>query len=207
MNYFYTMPRKITRIDVEALAIGGTILGGGGGGRPEFGLAAGRLALELGGVELWSPEEAPPEWKVITIASLGAPTQRGDTKYRHFIRAVQMLREAGVDFDGVIAAENGGYNSFGGWIPAAALGLPVVDAPGDGRAHPTSMMGSMGMHRIDYKSVKAGVTEGAETGCLGVGTRRKGRTASRGRYCTTRGVDRPPIAQITQIWGDSDDRR
>ena len=161
------MPRKITLEDVEALMIGGTILGGGGGGRPDIGLAAGRLAMELGGVELWSPEETPPEWRVITVASLGAPTQRGDTKYRHFIRAVQMLRDAGVEFEGVIAAENGGYNSFGGWIPAAALGLPVVDTPGDGRAHPTSMMGSMGMHRLDYKSVKAGVTEGAETICWG----------------------------------------
>jgi hypothetical protein len=78
-----------------------------------------------------------------------------------------MLREAGVDFDGVIAAENGGYNSFGGWIPAAALGLPIVDCPGDGRAHPSSMMGSMGMHRIDYKSVKAGATQGAELICWG----------------------------------------
>ena len=161
------MPRKVTLEDVEALTIGGTILGGGGGGRPDIGRAAGRLALELGGVELWSPEETPRDWNVITVASLGAPTQRGDTKYRHFIRAIEMLREAGVDFDGVIAAENGGYNSFGGWIPAAALGIPVVDCPGDGRAHPTSMMGSMGMHRIEYKSVKAGATEGAELICWG----------------------------------------
>ena len=161
------MPRKITLEDVEALAVGGTILGGGGGGKAEFGLAAGKLVMELGGVELWSPEETPPEWNVITVASLGAPTQRGDTKYRHFIRAIQMLREAGVEFDGVIAAENGGYNSFGGWIPAAALGIPVVDCPGDGRAHPTSMMGSMGMHREDYKSVKAGATRGRGDHLLG----------------------------------------
>jgi len=156
------MPRKITSEDVEALAIGGTILGGGGGGWPDEGRAAGKLALELGGIELWSPEEVPKDWDVITIAALGAPTKKGLTKARHFIRAVQMLWDAGVEFDGVIAAENGGHNSFGGWIPAAALGLPVVDIPGDGRAHPTAMMGSMGMHRVDYNSVKAGATEGAE---------------------------------------------
>lgn len=165
--FWIIMPRKITGEDVEMLTIGGTILGGGGGGWPEEGRAAGKLAMELGGVELWSPEETPPEWKVITVAALGAPTQRGETKARHFIRAVQMLWEAGVEFDGVIAAENGGHNSFGGWIPAAALGLPVVDIPGDGRAHPTAMMGSMGIHRIDYHSVKAGATEGAEMVCWG----------------------------------------
>ena len=161
------MPRKITVEDVEALTIGGTILGGGGGGWPEEGRAAGMLAIELGGVELWSPEETPPDWRVITVAALGAPTERGATKARHFIRAVQLLWEADVEFDGIIAAENGGQNSFGGWIPAAALGLPVVDIPGDGRAHPTAMMGSMGIHRIDYHSVKAGVTEGSEMICWG----------------------------------------
>jgi len=161
------MPRKITVEDVEALTIGGTILGGGGGGWPEEGRAAGMLAIELGGVELWSPEETPMDWRVITVAALGAPTERGATKARHFIRAVQLLWEAGVEFDGIIAAENGGQNSFGGWIPAAALGLPVVDIPGDGRAHPTAMMGSMGIHRIDYHSVKAGATEGSEMICWG----------------------------------------
>jgi len=93
---------------------------------------------------------------------LGAPTQRGKTKPYHFIRSAQLLREAGIDFDGLIAAENGGHNSFGGWIPAAALGLPIVDTPGDGRAHPTAIMGSMGLHRQEYRSIKTGVSEGVE---------------------------------------------
>ena len=156
------MPKIINKEDVEALAIGGTILGGGGGGWPEMGLRDGYLALEIGKVELWAPDEADPEWRVITSAALGAPTEPGDTKPMHFIRAAQLLRDVGVEFDGVIAAENGGQNSFGGWVIAAALGLPVVDTPGDGRAHPTALMGSMGLHRTKYDSVKVGVTEGSE---------------------------------------------
>lgn len=156
------MPKTITRDDVRALAIGGTILGGGGGGGPENGLIEGNLAVELGNVELWSPEGANPDWRVITSAALGAPTQRGNTKPMHFIRAAQLLREVGVEFQGIIAAENGGRNSFGGWVIAAALGLPVVDTPGDGRAHPTALMGSMGLHKTKYDSVKVGVTEGSE---------------------------------------------
>ena len=123
------MPKIITKDDVKALALGGTILGGGGGGGPDNGLIEGYLALELGKVELWAPEEANPDWKVITSAALGAPTQRGDTKPMHFIRAAQLLRDVGVEFHGVIAAENGGRNSFGGWVIAAAMGLPVVDTP------------------------------------------------------------------------------
>lgn len=156
------MPKIITKDDVKALAIGGTILGGGGGGGTANGLREGYLALELGKVELWSPEEANPDWKVITSAALGAPTQPGETKPMHFIRAAQLLRDVGVEFHGVIAAENGGRNSFGGWLIAAALGLPVVDTPGDGRAHPTALMGSMGLHKTRYDSVKVGVTEGSE---------------------------------------------
>lgn len=156
------MPRNMTREDVEALAVGGTILGGGGGGAPEAGRREGLLALEIGKVELWGPDEADPDWKVITSAALGAPTEPGNTRPMHFIRAAQLLKEADVEYHGLIAAENGGHNSFGGWVIAATLGLPVVDAPADGRAHPTAMMGSMGLHRLDYRSVKAGVTEGSE---------------------------------------------
>jgi len=156
------LARIMNKEDVEALAIGGSVLGGGGGGWAEDGRREGLLALEIGEVSLLGPEEAPEDMVVVTCAALGAPTQKGNTKPRHFIRAVELLREAGVDFDGLIAAENGGHNSFGGWVQAAALGLPVVDTPADGRAHPTAMMGSMGLHRLEYPSVKAGVTEEAE---------------------------------------------
>jgi hypothetical protein len=156
------MPRIINKEDVEALAIGGIILGGGGGGWSETGRSEGKLALEIGKIELHSSQEADPNWKVITSAALGAPTQVGNTRPMHFIRAAQVLRNVGVEFDGVIAAENGGHNSFGGWIIAASLGFPIVDAPCDGRAHPTAMMGSMGLQRLEYKSVKSGVTEGCE---------------------------------------------
>jgi len=161
------LPRTITPEDVEALAIGGTILGGGGGGWPEIGRSDGHLALKLGKIELWGPDEADPDWKVVTAAALGAPTEPGNTKPMHFIKAAQLLKDVGAKFNGVMAAENGGQNSFGGWIIAAALGLPVVDTPGDGRAHPTAMMGSMGLHRHEYKSVKVGVTEGSEVVCWG----------------------------------------
>ena len=157
------MPRRITAEDVEALALGGAILGGGGGGSPEGGRRKGLLALEIGDIWLYQPDELPEDTIVATIVALGAPTQRSRMKPSGFIRAAQLLWEAGIDFEGVIAAENGGYNSFGGWLPAAALELPVVDAPCDGRAHPTAVMGSMGLHRLrDYRSVKAIVAEGVE---------------------------------------------
>ncbi|MCW4036524.1 MAG: DUF917 family protein [Candidatus Bathyarchaeota archaeon] len=153
----------MTAEDVEALAIGGAILGGGGGGWYEDGRRDGMLALDIGEVRLLGPEEAPDDMLVAVSAALGAPTQKGNTRPRHFIRSAELLWEAGVDFGGLVAAENGGHNSFGGWIQAAALGLPVVDAPADGRAHPTAMMGGMGLQRLeDYVSVKAVACEEVE---------------------------------------------
>lgn len=157
------MARLMTVDDVESLALGGAILGGGGGGWMGDGRRDGLLALEIGEVRLLEPREAPEDMLVAVSAALGAPTQRGDTKPRHFIRSAELLWEAGVDFQGLIAAENGGHNSFGGWIQAAALGLPVVDSPADGRAHPTAMMGGMGLQREEgYVSVKAVACEEVE---------------------------------------------
>ncbi len=153
----------MTREDVEALAVGGAILGGGGGGWCEDGLRAGLLALDIGEVRLLDPAKASEDMLVAVSAALGAPTQKGTTRPRHFIRSAELLWEVGVEFEGLIAAENGGHNSFGGWIQAAALGLPVVDAPADGRAHPTAMMGGMGLQRVEgYRSVKAVVCEEVE---------------------------------------------
>jgi DUF917 family protein len=157
------LTRLITREDVEALAIGGAILGGGGGGWYEEGIRDGVLALDIGEVRLLGPEEAPDGMLVAVSAGLGAPTQKGKTRPRHFIRSAELLREAGVEFEGLVAAENGGHNSFGGWVQAAALGMLVVDTPADGRAHPTAVMGGMGLHRVEgYRSVKAVACEEVE---------------------------------------------
>ncbi len=159
-------------------------MGGGGGGWIKDGLKHGSLALELGTVKLVDPNEVPSNFMVATAAALGAPAQRGAFKPRHFIRATEMLREAGAKIDGLIAAENGGFNTLGGWIQGAALGLPVVDVPCDGRAHPTSVMGGMGLHRVrDYVSVKAVSAEGVEV-------------VARGSLERTSGVARRVAAEV-----------
>lgn len=52
-----------------------------------------------------------------------------------------------------------------GWLQAAISGLPLVDAPCNGRAHPTGVMGSMNLHKQkDYKTVQACVGGNPETG-------------------------------------------
>ena len=66
---------------------------------------------------------------------------------------------------GIITNEQGGEATVNGWLQAAVTGLPVVDAPCNGRAHPTGVMGSMNLHKIpDYTTVQACVGGNPDTG-------------------------------------------
>ena len=76
-----------------------------------------------------------------------------------------LLEKRSVRLSGIIANENGAGSGVNGWLQAAMLGLPVVDAPGNGRAHPTGLMGAMGLHRIKgYTSIQAAAGGNPETG-------------------------------------------
>jgi len=155
--------KMIVKVDekiAEAAVLGGAFYGGGGGGDYREGLRYARLALELGEVYIVDVESISPERYVATASIIGAPAAR--EKYvlpSHMIRAVELLMDnIDVPLDGLITGENGGLSSVNGWIQSAILGIPIIDAPGDGRAHPTGVMGSLGLHKIpDYVSIQAAV--------------------------------------------------
>ncbi|SMB98290.1 hypothetical protein SAMN00808754_2250 [Thermanaeromonas toyohensis ToBE] len=135
---------------LEAAVLGGAVLGGGGGGSMEWGRKLGRLALELGTPELIELEDLPEEATLLTVSAVGAPAaQTAYVRPVHYIRAVELfMKFTGEQIRGLISNECGGLASINGWIQAAALGIPLVDAPCNGRAHPTGLMGSMGLHRV-----------------------------------------------------------
>jgi hypothetical protein len=114
------------------------------------GLTWGRLAVTLGTPELVSIDELASDAIIITASAVGAPSSAERfVRPVDFIRAAQMLVErTGVRLGGIIANENGAGATINGWLQAAALGVPVVDAPCNGRAHPTGLMGAMGLHRV-----------------------------------------------------------
>ncbi len=144
----------------KAAVLGGAVLGGGGGGRIEEGLRLARLAMEVGDPLLADIDDLNEEEMLITVSAVGAPAaEEGYAKPRHYIRAVELLREhAGLEIRGLISSENGALGTVNGWVQSALLGIPVVDAPCDGRAHPTGVMGSMGLHRVEgYVSSQAAV--------------------------------------------------
>jgi DUF917 family protein len=157
----------ITEDMVDAIALGGCLLGGGGGGSMAEGIKLARSALRLGKVLLKEIDDVDLESVVLTSSAVGAPSSKEAfvTDQDHAL-TVELCRAVGVSkIDAFITNECGGGSIFNGWVPAAILGLSLVDAPCNGRAHPTGLMGSMGLHRIkDYISVQSAVGGNPEIG-------------------------------------------
>lgn len=158
------------RLNEELLqyaVVGGTILGGGGGGSKDWGLQAGKVAVQYGTPELVDINNIPDDTIILTASAVGAPA--APDKFvmpRDYVRAVQLFEEnAGVKVGGIITNENGGAATVNGWIQASILNIPLIDAPCNGRAHPTGTMGSMGLNNIDgYVSCQAAVGGNPATG-------------------------------------------
>ena len=141
---------RLDKEAVEAAVLGGAVLGGGGGGAMAAGRRNGLLAVDLGAPELVDIEDLPADAVLVTASAVGAPAAK--TAYNlpvHYLRAVDLLaRQGGTRAQGFITNECGGAAAVNGWLQSAALGVPVVDAPCNGRAHPTGVMGSLGLHAV-----------------------------------------------------------
>jgi len=158
---------KLDEKIAEAAILGGSFFGGGGGGDLKTGLAAARLAVELGDLYVVDVSDIPRDSFVVTASLVGAPAARERyVRPTHMVKSAELLRDyARIQIGGFISSENGGASTANGWVPAAALEVPVVDAPADGRAHPTGVMGSMGLHRVrGYVSIQAAVGGSKEAG-------------------------------------------
>ncbi len=153
----------VIRVDesiAEYAIYGGAFLGGGGGGDIETGLKIAKMAIELGDVFISDVESISEDSYIATASVVGAPAAK--EKYllpMHMIRSAELFIKAlNGDIAGFISSENGGTSTANGWIPAAVLGIPIIDAPADGRAHPTGVMGSMGLHKVkEYISLQVAV--------------------------------------------------
>ena len=133
---------------VRHAVLGGALLGGGGGGRVRDGRDLGSLAVRVGTPRLVSIDELPADGTIVTVSAVGAPAAKNQyITPMQYARAVRLFMERSGRIDGLISCENGGLATVNGWFQAAALDIPVVDAPANGRAHPIGVMGSMGLHR------------------------------------------------------------
>ncbi len=144
----------------RAVVLGGTVLGGGGGGHIEKGFEMVRLATSIGSPTLVSLDELGDEDQVATASAVGAPASE-DRFYLPVdsLKAFDLVRhKLNKPLAGVIANENGPSSGVNGWLLSAVCKIPVVDAPANGRAHPTGLMGAMGMHQQKgYRSIQSAV--------------------------------------------------
>lgn len=77
-----------------------------------------------------------------------------------------MCKFSDLTVSGIITNEAGGIATVNGWLQAAMLGVPVVDLPSNGRAHPTGIMGAMGLqNESNYQSIQAAIGGNPATGC------------------------------------------
>jgi DUF917 family protein len=136
--------RLITADDLDDMALGAAVLGTGGGGNPYIGRLMAQAALRKHGpVRLIDASELDDDDMVVPAAMMGAPTvmvekiPRGDEVVAAF-KALESYM--GRPFTAVMSGEIGGLNSVVPFTVAAALGLPMVDADGMGRAFPELQM-------------------------------------------------------------------
>lgn len=150
---------KLTKELCEQAILGGLPLGGGGGGL----LSAGREAIEetfkyTDAITMLDVSELDPQDIVVTVSTVGAPSAKDvHLTADHWRTALKNFEDmCGKKIAGFISCENGAISTANGWIISALTGIPIVDAPCNGRAHPTGTMGSMGLNNLpDYVSIQS----------------------------------------------------
>lgn len=141
----------LTKELCEQALMGGLLLGGGGGGT----LTAGREALEetfkhTDKLTMLDVSELKPDDVVVNVSTLGAPSAMGvHLSAEHWMTALKNFElNYGKKIAGFTSCENGAISTANGWIISALTGIPLVDAPSHGRAHPTGTMGSIGLNLL-----------------------------------------------------------
>jgi DUF917 family protein len=133
----------LTLPEQEALLLGCHILGTGGGGSLERGVALVRANAAAGReLHLASLDEVPDEALVAVPYGVGSltPAQREQTTDPEALAPVKafrlLQRYLGESFFGVLSTELGGGNTATALVTASVMGLPLVDADPAGRSVP-----------------------------------------------------------------------
>lgn len=150
--------RELDHDAVDAAVAGGSVLAAGGGGWVKHGYLVGRTAVGYGAPRLATLDEIAGDTPIATVSAIGAPAARDwEMRPGDYVRALRLLMDAlDEPVVGTITAQNGSSTTCNGWVQSAVLGTLVIDAAGDGRAHPTGKMGSMGLAADPgYQTVQA----------------------------------------------------
>ncbi|WP_257347421.1 DUF917 domain-containing protein [Pseudalkalibacillus decolorationis] len=153
------MTKKIlTKDDAIKAVYGGCILGGGGGGWIQDGLQKTESTFEVGSPTLITIDELQDNDYVVCVSLVGAPSAKEQyVDSKQLVDTVQrMQKEFPHPIKAIMTNENGAFTTINGWSQSAGTGLPVLDAPCNGRAHPTGSMGSLNLSEMDgYQSIQS----------------------------------------------------
>ncbi|MFC5591527.1 DUF917 family protein [Sporosarcina soli] len=145
---------------VEAIVLGGCILGGGGGGSRIEGEEFANLAFQMGEPTFVQLNSLNSDDVVLTVSGVGAPAAKEQyVKPADYLQAIEMLISSLEKPPvAIMTNENGGFATVNGFLQSALLNIPLLDAACNGRAHPTGIMGSMGLNELkDYTSMQVGI--------------------------------------------------
>lgn len=149
--------RELTSEDARHAVLGGGVFACGGGGWRRHGELMGTMATSMGRPVLAGVDELPADSWVATVAAIGAPAAKDwEIQPVDYVHALQRLIEVcGHPIAAVITGQNGYSTTVNGWIQSAVLGVKVLDAAGDVRAHPTGKLGSLGLtSRPGYRTTQ-----------------------------------------------------
>lgn len=139
--------KKISYVDsksINAIAIGGAVLGSGGGGDPYVGRLMTQQSMnESGGVNVIDIESLPDDALILPIAMMGAPTVMIEKfpSGNEFAQLIPMIeRMLTKPVSAILCIEAGGLNSTIPFAAASKLGLPIIDGDAMGRAFPELQM-------------------------------------------------------------------
>lgn len=152
------MIRKLTHDDAIDGIWGGSVLACGGGGWVAHGELMADEATKRGTPMLCSVDEIPDDAQVVTVTAIGAPgAPDWEIQPLDYVNALKLVMDrASGPVVAVLTAQNGASTTINGWIQSATLGVKVLDAAGDVRAHPTGKLGGMGLtDRPGYTTVQA----------------------------------------------------
>jgi DUF917 family protein len=144
--------RLLKHEEMEALALGASILGSGGGGSPHYNRRAAEYLLKKsGGVKLLEVAELDREEWVAPVAFMGAPMvalEKIASGKEFYVLQKMLISHLGKMPQAVMPAEIGGGNALTAVIAAALFDIPLVDADSIGRAFPELQMSTFALAGI-----------------------------------------------------------
>ena len=138
---------RVDAVGLHQLVYGGAVLGGGGGGSLAAGLQSAREILAAGVPRVVPLSALPDEAILVTLSAVGGPGGAPPARPVPFAHALGLFESfTHQAIEGYLSSEVGPCTVTHGMRESINTGVPVVDAPANGRAHPLFVMGSLGSH-------------------------------------------------------------